>query len=88
MRIITYESDDPLREGERFIAWLTEERFTLDKDRKRTGEVKTVFLPVYFFGESHIAATQRASAFWQDENAKKAAQKERGRKLGLSKTAA
>lgn len=85
MRVVTYETDDPLREGERFIAWLTEERAIVDKDHKKTGETKTVFLPVYFFGESHIAATQRASAFWDDEKAKNEARKERGRKLGQSR---
>lgn len=84
MRVVTYETDDPLRENERFIAWLTEERAIVDKDRKRTGQTKTVFLPVYFFGESHIAATQRASAFWNDERAKKAAKSDRAHNRGAA----
>jgi hypothetical protein len=82
MKIVVYETDDALREGEEFIAWLTEERAVVDKDRKKTGRFKTVFLPVYFFGESHIEATQRALAFWEDEKAKAAAKSERGRALG------
>ena len=82
MKVVIYETDDPLREGERFIAWLTEERAIVDKDRKKTGETKTVFLPVYFFGETYLDAAKRASAFWNDEKAKKAAREARGKALG------
>lgn len=88
MRVVTYETDDPLREGERFIAWLTEDQAIVDKQGKKTGKTKTAFLPVYFFGESHVAATQRASAFWDYEKAKAAAKTERGRKLGQSRAKA
>ena len=84
-KVITYSTQEPLREGERWIAWLTEDRAVVDKDGKKTGEAKTVFLPVYFFGDTYITARERALAFWDDEKAKAAAKTERGRKLGLFK---
>ena len=85
MRVVTYETADPLRSGERWIAWLTEDRAVVDKDGKKTGDIKTVFLPVYFFGESHLGARERALAFWDDKKAKKVARTELCRKLGRSK---
>ena len=87
MRVVTYETAAPLRSGERWIAWLTEDRAVVNKDGKKTGETKTVFLPVYFFGESYLGARERALAFWDDEKAKKVAKAERCRQLGRSKTA-
>ena len=85
MKIVTYMSNEPLRDGERWIAWLTEEQSIVDKDGKKTGETKTVFLPVYFFGAGYQSAYDRALAFWKGEKAKKAAKVERGRKLGQSR---
>lgn len=88
MKTVLYETGNPLRPGERWICWLTEERTLIDKDRKPTGETKTVFLPVYFFGEGPMVAEERALAFWNDEKAKATAKKERGRALGASRRAA
>ena len=85
--IVLYEAAEPLRNRERWIAWLTEDRAVVDKQGKKTGEIKTVFLPVYFFGESYLDARNRALAFWDDKKAKKAARAERGKKLGRSKAA-
>ena len=42
-------------------------------------------LPVYFMAETAEGARNRAIAFWNDENAKKEAKAERGRKLGLAR---
>ncbi len=70
MKIVLYESNEPLREGERWIALLTEEQF-ITIDGNPTGETKTVFLPVYFFGSGSGVAHDRAMAFWQGEKAKK-----------------
>ncbi len=88
MKIVLYETNAPLREGERWIAWLTEEQAIVDKDRQRTGETKLAFLPVYFFGDTYITAQERALAFWNDEKAKAAGRTERGRKLGQSRSKA
>ena len=52
-RVVLYEATEALREGERCIAWLTEDRAVVNKLGKKTGDTKTVFLPVYFFGESY-----------------------------------
>ena len=54
--IVLYETTEPLRDGERWIAWLTEDRAVIDKQGKKTGGAKTVFLPVYFFGESYLGS--------------------------------
>lgn len=85
MKTVLYDTSEPLRESERWICWLTEERAVVDKQGKKTGETKTVFLPVYFFGERPEIAQERAWAFWNDEKAKNEAQKERGRKVGQSR---
>ena len=85
MKTVLYESELPVRESERWLCWLTEEKHLVDKEGKRTGETKTAFLSVYFFGESAKVAQDRALTFWDDEKAKALAQTERGRKLGLSR---
>ena len=85
-KVVLYEATEPLRDSERWIAWLTEDRAIVNKDGKKTGDTKTVFLPVYFFGESYLGARDRALAFWDDKKAKKVAKAERGRKLGRSKS--
>lgn len=84
MKTVVYETQEPLRQTERFIAWLTEE-YHIKVKRKLTGETKTVFLPVYFFGETAQGARDRALAFWDVETAKKQAHKERGKTLARSK---
>lgn len=81
MKLVTYECQEPLDESQRFITWLTEE-VHITKDKKRTGEVKLSFLPVYTFGEAREVAESRALAFWEGEKAKKQALKDRGRVLG------
>ena len=86
-KVVLYEATDPLRKGERWIAWLTEDRAVVDEPGKKTGDIKTVFLPVYFFGESYLGARDRALAFWDDKNARKVARAERCRKLARSKAA-
>jgi len=69
----------------KYLCWITQRAVVRDKNRKPTGEFKTVFLPVYFTGQSYDEAKDRAIAFWNDEKGKEAARKERGRKLGQSR---
>ncbi len=82
MKVVVYESAMPLRGNEKFLAWLTEDRAVVDKKGNKTGEVKTCFLPVYFFGETGHDARERALAFWDDKKAKKAALEARGKVVG------
>lgn len=84
MKLVTYECSEPLSENQRFLTWLTEEVHIV-KDKKKTGETKLSFLPVYTFGPAREVAEARALAFWEDEKAKERAKKERGRALGLGR---
>jgi len=84
MRVVVYQSADPLSETERFLAFLSEE-VALTENGKKTGMTAMRLLPVRFAGETALAAENRAMAFWNDEIAKALAKAERGRALGLSR---
>ena len=65
---VVYQALDTTKPSDRFMAFLT--------------STETGLLPVYFRAEIVESARNRAIAFWNDENARKAALLERGRKLG------
>ena len=77
--IIIYEANEPLTEGQRFMAFLTAP-LKYNVDSRRFG-----LLPVQFTAGTALEARQRAIAFWKDETIKARAMRERGRKLGLAR---
>lgn len=52
---------------------------------RKTKEDELDILPVRFSGASRVVSEAAAMAFWNDQNGRKQAKKERGRKLGLSR---
>ena len=77
MRTIVYQAIEPLLPRQRFIAYLV---------LPTNGDCGRFHLStVHFFGETVQEATDRANAFWNDEIAKQAARRERGRDVGQSR---
>ncbi len=71
---VVYEAVDATKPSDRFMAYLAQ-----------GVDGQNGLLPIYFMAETAEGARNRAIAFWDDENAKKAAKAERGRKLGLAR---
>ncbi len=77
---VLYESKNPLREDERFIAFLVGEVYVTEKNKK-TGEKRNELLPVRFSSSEGGVAEDKARAFWHYETAQKQAKIDRGKKL-------
>ena len=87
---IVYECNGTVVVGNdipKYLCWITQQAIVKDKQGKPTGAFKTVFLPVYFKGETAKTARQAAIAFWHDEKAKEAAKKARGKAVGSRRAA-
>ncbi len=84
MRIVIYESAEPLTLGERFMAFLVQEA----QPDGNADSYRSCLLPVRFTAETALGARNRALAFWDDETAKATARKERGKALGKSRRVA
>lgn len=76
MKVIIYEAASPLRQPERFIAFLVMEG-------RKPGQ--SCLSTVHFYGATAEIAENSARAFWKDETEKAAALKERGRLAGLGR---
>lgn len=74
--LVTYESQEPLSEGSRFLTFIK-----IPKSKPK-GFCRS---PVYFEGESYQSSREKAIAFWDDETAKLKASRERIDKLNASK---
>jgi len=77
MKTVVYQAAEPLEPWRKFIAYLA---LPAKGDCRRFG-----LSTVHFFGETAQEATDRANAFWNDEIAKEAAKRERGRNIGHSR---
>lgn len=87
MDTIVYETAAPLKDGERFMAFLVQQVSERDSKGRKTGQAISIMLPVRFMAGSAEDARNKAIAFWNDETAKKRAQEERGRALGKRRAA-
>jgi hypothetical protein len=78
MRVVLYESSEPLRADERFMAFLV-------SDTPQNGNAvssHSCLLPVRFCAGTAQGAHERALRFWDDETAKERQKRERGEALG------
>lgn len=81
---VIYESQNPIKPGREFLAFIVVEANELD-GKKPTGRKVKDQLAVTFYGTSATEADAKARKFWEEETAKAKARVERGRALGSSR---